>query len=1049
MWRGYTIACGSVPAEVMDNSERRVYLLWLLVLSIGCAVLWTVTEGRLERERALLIKEAEKTAGLVEKAVATFFKNESDRAVEALRNEAGTAAERGGSKIPAGMGKLDEETKRRINAAYDAEARRDAGIFICDPKGRVEYAWVSPEDMAAVRTISAKLSEKPEGVLKLNVPPPGRFYIYASVEREGRLFCVFMPAQGVTGLVGGGYRKGAKAKAREMFDSLPEDGRYGTAYLVEGKLVAGEDFPLTAEEAKGLPAGKLTRVPVSFLREVYVYRRPFARALKLSGIFYMEQPSGAAVLLFLLAILAGAALVSLPAFRFAWSRKRKGLEALAARLTEECESPRAIFGRDGRFLAASPAFHEVLESAGMEGMPAELEEAAERFAAGEAEVEEVELGGPEGRTLTATLYRVEGFPAAKLAFPLNKRSETEYVLITRYWNELMDGLEAGVATFGKEGSLKSFNRTMLEILDIEDEAAAELETATVERLFEMSPLEGPFELIEEAVREGKTLSGEEIVLVGPGAQKRTVFAWTTGMKTEWLSFSLLALVEVRKVERLEERLREAERELEETKRTLSVVTHEVRNALQAFLYRTLEEHEGDDSRLVRRLKLLAALLNDILEFTKLDSKRLLPNRVSFSPGDLALDLAHVFGEQAEAKGLQFRLELSPDLPERVTGDPSRISEILINIVSNALKYVDSGTITLEVEYSKPSLIFRVRDTGIGLHPKQQERLFDEFFRAGDPGMSPTKGTGIGLTITRKLIELLGGKIALTSSPGKGTTFTISVPVEEEATEGESPEDRRNVSLLASRLKGLDRAPRLLVVDDDPASLSYYRVALSKAGADFELAASATEAMDRLAAEDFDILITDDQMPEVTGTELAEAVREMKGNRIFIMLLTGLAREEITRPELFDAIITKPVDFSFWKVFSLAGKGLFPVKEAADGCPIDDHFLNFLDDPELLELLMDYLKVLGETAGRLRKLLDEGKREELAAELHAVKGTAASYGLADISALARKVETALHEGAGEEELHPLFDAFVAEYERIKKWLEGYLRSKESPKGAEEE
>lgn len=722
-------------------------------------------------------------------------------------------------------------------------------------------------------------------------------------------------------------------------------------------------------------------------------------------------------------------------------RKSKREIAVATSLVCNSKFPEALFDRKGELLSASESFWSLfgLTSPDRASLPIELTERIKQ-AITEPAGKSIEIQVPTGKAHKRVFANIQVLDFGVFftsELPPDMKAEARKRSAFRNLKSVFNGFDSPIAAVDDNWFFKAANKSFLDCFGFDKYTEDILEGITVIDLFSFVDSAALSQVIS-ALRAKQNLKYYRLSLFS-GERRREFAVHLNNSTLDGVPVTFIVLVDITKYEKemmaLNEQLEDAKKQLEARTSIIGYISHEIRNAFNIFLNEMLVSEEsaselgGSRSESVRRLKLLNSLISDILEFTRLDAKQITPNRVQFSPRDLGYDLLRIFSKKATEKGLEFVVEYSSDLPEKVLGDPSRITEILINIITNAIKYVDVGKIEMSISYSAPELVYKVRDTGIGLHPTQQQKLFEKFYRTVDSSLSATAGTGLGLTITKKLIELLGGSLRMSSSPGEGTTFVISIPVTVSSEAIKEPEPYRHLIEIIDKLE-VDR-PRLLVVDDDESALAYYRVMLSRLGVSFDIATSASDALAKIEGSVFDVVVTDDQMPVMTGTQLAQALRDRYNNSLLLILITGLSKCDIKQPQLFDFVAEKPVDVSFWKVFASLEdeESYFANRDSL----VDDHYENYIKDPELFAMLEEYVEFISESVGALEEYIQAGKYDNLFADMHTIKGTSGTYGLSQIRELAERICDMSKEKVSMEEIRPLFRRLVSEIGFARNWL----------------
>ena len=350
---------------------------------------------------------------------------------------------------------------------------------------------------------------------------------------------------------------------------------------------------------------------------------------------------------------------------------------------------------------------------------------------------------------------------------------------------------------------------------------------------------------------------------------------------------------------------------------LANMSHEIRTPMNAIiglshlaLKTTLNAKQRDYvSKVHNAGTSLLSIINDILDFSKIEAGKLDIEATSFKMDEVISSVTTLTAQKAHEKGLEFLAHVAPGLPEHLLGDPLRLGQILTNLVNNAVKFTEQGEIGLEIGLvertgEKVQLKFSVRDTGMGMTPEQSAKLFQPFTQAD---MSTTRkhgGTGLGLTISRRLVELMGGRIWLESRPGLGSTFffTVWLGVGEAKAAGR---------IVPERLAQL----RVLVVDDNPAAREILQEPLAGVARRVDVAASGKEAIaavkERDATDPYDIVFMDWRMPGMDGLQASRYIKsdETLSRQPAIVLVTAFGREEVReeaeRLEL-DGFLVKPV-----------------------------------------------------------------------------------------------------------------------------------------------
>ena len=494
--------------------------------------------------------------------------------------------------------------------------------------------------------------------------------------------------------------------------------------------------------------------------------------------------------------------------------------------------------------------------------------------------------------------------------------------------------------------------------------------------------------------------------------------------------------------RAEHELSKAKDAAEEANRAksdfLAKMSHEIRTPMTAILgYADLltdpalspSDRDNHVAVIRRNGERLLGLINQILDLSKIEAGKMTVEMRRCGLVSVVADVAGTMGPRAEQRGTCLSVEYAGELPETILTDAARLRQAMINLVGNAVKFTENGSVRIVVTFlpdwreGLPAVRMQVIDTGIGISKEKLPHLFDPFMQADASTSRRYGGTGLGLAITHYIAELLGGQLTVQSAPGTGSTFTMTIPTG--SLEGVNMLDRPAEAARAPAPGPQAPGPRtlagirVLLAEDGIDNQRLIQAVLSRAGASVEIAENGRVAVSKADAETFDVILMDMQMPEMDGYQATGILRN-RGCDAPILALTAHAMS-VDRQRCLaagcDDHLAKPIDHVrlIEAVAEHAGRRAAGENGAADSARTDAGEARqaiepeLADDPHLAGLIDEFVAGLADRVGAIRGALAHGDLARVQRLSHQLRGAAGSYGYAALTDLARRVEQAAKGG----------------------------------------
>lgn len=471
---------------------------------------------------------------------------------------------------------------------------------------------------------------------------------------------------------------------------------------------------------------------------------------------------------------------------------------------------------------------------------------------------------------------------------------------------------------------------------------------------------------------------------------------------------------------------------------LATMSHEIRTPLTSIIGfsetllesdTTKEERIASINAIARNSRHLAQLINDILDFSKLEAQQLELRESKLELKLLLDDIHGLLHAQAEKKGLAFEISVVGRVPEYFIADETKLKQVLVNLLGNAIKFTNKGEITLELEFLAENgvLRFNIRDSGIGLNAEQQLSIFDPYKQVD--GDEQSQGTGLGLYLSRQITHLMGGSMTLESEPGIGSCFSISIPAGDLSDlghiqwQGETVEAVKNTLSRAIQLTG-----NVLLAEDREDNQQLFSIYLGKAGVNLTIVDNGIDAVNEALSGDYALLLMDMQMPLMDGLSALHSLREQGYTKPVIALTAnhGNQEREACLSAGFDDFLSKPISRSdFIKVLAN-----YLQSTESDELICETPIYSSIEDEELDigPALAYFIKGLKGQYEKMTALLKEQDWGDLKPLVHDIKGSAGAVGYPMLTQLAMEIEFAIAKQDKEEVIY-LMQLLGKQVERI--------------------